>query len=160
MSTYSEWRREAFATENFPWGSFKEQAQRLGKVSTATRAYGAGFIASPRKHPVMLLLLSFALLGIAGDAITTYLLLQSPHFSETNAAAAGLMSAIGLTAYTLVAVFLGLIATLLLFVRGPNVIAWTLFGGGVTLVLFKLFVTANNVYAFMFHTAYMTAMGY
>lgn len=136
--------QSALARENFPWGSLREQRVRIGMVVSATRANIASVRANPASHPLTLILLTLGLLGAVGDGLTTYFMASHPDFYESNHVVMAGMSIFGLGPYVILAACISMLTILLVLVRGPNIMAWTLFAGGVTFLGFKLFVALAN----------------
>ena len=138
--------KTAFATDNFPWGSLREQGERFKAIGVATRAHARAVWSNPRGHLGTLTLLLLGLIGLTGDAFTTYAALSTEGpFSESNNVAAKLMGTFGLGPYVLFAFFTSLLLLPLIFVRGGTIVAWVLLAGGVTFIGFKLFVTMANL---------------
>lgn len=127
-------------------GSWSKQTSRFREIRVESKQNFKDFIRAPRSKPAMAALLIVGMFAIAIDAITTYLLIQTRYFSEANAAAAGLMSVMGLEGYILWAIAVSTLALGLLFVRGKNIFAWLLFGGGLMILGFKVLAATNNVY--------------
>lgn len=144
MDRFLTWRRQAFATENFPWGSFREQKARLLTVAHGTRDQVVSLVRTPGEHPVLVLALLLGLLAILGDSYSTFLMADLPGFTESNLVAAGLQDLLGLGGYAVLATFLSLLLLPLLLVRGGNIIAWLLVSAGITFLLFKGYVAYSN----------------
>lgn len=149
MEDFTTWRKRAFATENFPWGSFREQKERLLIVGRGTRTQALDLYAAPRQYPVLLAMIFLGLLAILGDTYTTLLMADSEAFMEGNLVAARLQEFLGLPGYVIAATLVSYCVLPLLLVRGGNVIAWLLVGGGATFLLFKAYVAYSN-----FHLLY------